>query len=218
MGLTRLRGLLVVLLLCAAAVQGGEAAWIHAKGHLAQFLLERSWNRSMRDGAVVRPWPWADTWPVARVTLPRLGVSRIVLAGASGESLAFGPGLVDGSVMPGERGNSVVAGHRDTQFRFLDRLREGDLVEVEIAGGDVVHYRVSSQRILDSRRTSLVLDLDAPLLTLVSCYPFDASEPGGPLRYVVTARIALRESRHPTGTPDISDSDQKAVRISLSAR
>jgi sortase A len=111
------------------------------------------------------------------------------MAGASGESLAFGPGLVDGSARPGDRGNAVIAGHRDTQFRFLDRLREGDRVEIEIAGGDVVEYRVSSRRILDSRRTSLVLDSDAPILTLVSCYPFDAIAPGGPLRYVVTASL-----------------------------
>ena len=218
MGLARLRTPLVVLLLCASVVQGGEAAWIHAKGSLAQYLLERSWSQSMRDSAVVRPWPWADTWPVARVRVPRLDVSRIVMAGASGESLAFGPGLVDGSAMPGGRGNSVIAGHRDTQFRFLDRLREGDRVEIEITGGDIVEYRVSSRRILDSRRTALVFDSGAPLLTLVSCYPFDATEPGGPLRYVVTARIALRESRHRTGTPEISDSDQRSVRISLSDR
>jgi sortase A len=127
--------------------------------------------------------------------VPRLDVSRVVLAGASGESLAFGPGLVDGGAMPGSRGNSVIAGHRDTQFRFLDKLREGDLVEVEIAGGDIVEYSVSSRRILDSRRTSLVLDSEAPLLTLVSCYPFDATEPGGPLRYVVTASLADRSSK-----------------------
>jgi sortase A len=189
MGLTRLRALLAVLLLCASVVQGGQAAWIRAKGHLAQFLLERSWSQSIRDSAVIRPWPWADTWPVARLRVPRLKVSRIVMAGASGESLAFGPGLVDGSAMPGDRGNSVIAGHRDTQFRFLDRLREGDRVEIEIAGGGVVEYNVSSRRILDSRRTSLVLDSDAPILTLVSCYPFDAIAPGGPLRYVVTASL-----------------------------
>jgi sortase A len=183
-----LRALLGVLALGAAAAQGGEAAWIHGKAQLAQYLLEQSWSRSTAIGENIRPWPWADTWPVARINIPRLRVSRIVLAGASGEALAFGPGLVDGSVTPGESGNSVIAGHRDTQFGFLAHLREGDMVEVEVSDGSIVAYRVSSLQVLDSRNTSLVFDSDEPLLTFVSCYPFNVDEPGGPLRYVVTAR------------------------------
>ncbi|MGI9264223.1 MAG: class GN sortase, partial [Gammaproteobacteria bacterium] len=179
-----LRVLLAVLALGGAVGNGGEAAWIYAKAVLAQHLLERSWSRATTEGENSRPWPWADTWPVARINIPRLGVSRIVLAGASGEALAFGPGLVDGSSVPGATGNSIIAGHRDTQFGFLVHLQKGDLVEVELPDGPIAQFHVSSFQVLDSRTTSLVLDSDEPLLTFVSCYPFEARDPGGPLRYV----------------------------------
>ena len=57
----------------------------------------------------------------------------MVLAGASGRTLAFGPGHVDGTPLPGEHGNAVVSGHRDTHFAFLRDLRCGDVLEVQTA-------------------------------------------------------------------------------------
>ena len=83
--------MLIALPLCGVW-QLGLGAWIHAKAMLAQSLLETAWSETLRTGKEVKPWPWADTWPVARLTVPRLGIRRIVLAGASGSSLAFGPG------------------------------------------------------------------------------------------------------------------------------
>ena len=70
----------------------GDGAYIHAKAWLAQVLLERAFDRSVATGEVVRPWSWADTWPVARIEVRRIGASAIVLEGTSGQALAFGPG------------------------------------------------------------------------------------------------------------------------------
>ncbi len=75
----------------------GQGLWIHAKALLAQVLLERAFEQTLATGAPVKPWPWADTWPVARIEFPRLGKSVIVLAGSSGQALAFGPGHVEGT-------------------------------------------------------------------------------------------------------------------------
>jgi len=66
----------------------GQGVWIHAKALLAQVLLERAFAASLADGQPVKPWSWADTWPVARIEVPRLHRSEIALAGSSGQALA----------------------------------------------------------------------------------------------------------------------------------
>lgn len=164
---------------------GGVA--IHAKAMLAQILLERAWQRTLAGEAQAKPWPWADTWPVARLGAPGLGEWVYVLADASGRSLAFGPGHVAGTAAPGAVGNSVIAGHRDTHFRFLQVLAADGWVTLETADGNTRKFRLVDKRVVDTRRTQMVQDSAAPMLTLVTCYPFDAVMPGGPLRYVVTA-------------------------------
>ena len=181
----------LLILLAAAAWHAGHAAWIEAKARLAQHLVRAAWQRTRAGEHEARPWPWADTHPVARLVVPGQRVELFVLAGASGRTLAFGPGHVDGTARPGEAGNAVVSGHRDTHFAFLRRLREGDAILVERPDGVVRRYAVSGARIVDRGQTWVAShDFDDTRLTLVTCYPFDAIRPGGPLRYVVTARLA----------------------------
>jgi sortase A len=165
----------------------GKGTWMVAKARLAQVLLARSWHETRAGAGPVRPWPWADTWPVARLLVPALGVDEIVLDGASGRTLAFAPGHLDGSAPPAGPGNTVLAGHRDTHFRFLRDLQPGMLLIVEAADGRRRRYRVTATRVVDKRRTDVAEATAQPTLTLITCYPFDAVAPGGPLRYVVQA-------------------------------
>lgn len=181
--------LLVACLLSFGFWQLGQGAYIPAKAWLAQGLMQRAWIRTGGGERRATPWPWADTWPVARITARSGDVDLIVLAGGSGRTLAFGPGHVSASAMPGEIGNAVIAGHRDTHFRFLRDLESGELLKVESSKGLTHLYEVVETDIVDSRKASLLLDTDAAILSLVTCYPFDARESGGPLRYVVTARM-----------------------------
>ncbi len=168
--------------------QLGEGVWIPAKAWLAQALMQHAWLRSSAGDTDARPWPWADTRPVARLSAQDGAVELIVLEGGSGRTLAFAPGHLSASVLPGEIGNSVIAGHRDTHFRFLQALELGARLRIERSDGVIVHFEVTSIDVVDSRRGSIVLDTDAPMLTLVTCYPFNDVSPGSPLRYVVTAR------------------------------
>lgn len=185
------RRIAVACVLALGFWQLGQGAYLPAKAWLAQELLQRAW-RETQDGAPrTRPWPWADTWPVAR--LKTLGGDRdlIVLAGATGRTLAFGPGHLSASALPGERGTSVIAGHRDTHFRFLESLAVGEDLVVQRADGAETLYRIFDTDVVDATRARLVLDDRRTLLTLVTCYPFDALRAGGPLRYVVSAeRVA----------------------------
>ncbi len=165
----------------------GQGAYIPAKAWLAQELMQRAWLRVTAGEDRAAPWPWADTWPMARLTMDRHDVDLIVMAGGSGRTLAFGPGHLGASASPGDVGNSVIAGHRDTHFRFLRDVEVGERINVESITGKQFVYHIVGADIVDARKGSLVLDTDRATLTLVTCYPFDAVEAGGPLRYVVTA-------------------------------
>lgn len=183
----RARFLAVACLLGLGFWQLGQGAYIPAKAWLAQALMARAWDRAGAGVGEPVPWPWADTWPVARLIAKEGQVNLIILAGGSGRTLAFGPGHLGVSATPGEAGNSVIAGHRDTHFRFLQDLAVGESLWIESVDGTRHRYTVVHLDVVDSRRASLSLDTDASMLSLVTCYPFDAREPGGPLRYVVSA-------------------------------
>ena len=185
------RALYAGLLVLLGVWQLGQGAYIQAKAVLAQHLLERAWERAERGSDRPRPWSWADTWPLARLRVARLGVDQIILAGASGRSLAFAPGHVSGTALPGAPGNTVISGHRDTHFRFLGRLRPGDRVRLELPGSQDRVYRVVTQSVQHQDDLSILAESTDDRLTLLTCYPFDALVPGGPLRFVVIAEPAL---------------------------
>jgi sortase A len=180
----------ITLLAIAGAATFGGGAYIYAKAQLAQWLLHAAWTEARETGAPVKPWPWADTHPVARLVAPAQDADVLVLAGASGRTLAFGPGHLDGSALPGDAGNAVITAHRDTHFRFLRAVGPGDELVVERAGGGMRHFRIRGTYVADYRDLKLPRDTAVPTLTLVTCYPFDALNPGGPLRYVVVAEAA----------------------------
>jgi len=179
--------LLVACLLCLGFWQLGQGAYIPAKAWLAQELMQRAWLRSSVNNNHQAPWPWADTWPVARLSARSGDVDLIVLAGGSGRTLAFGPGHLSASSLPGEVGNSVIAGHRDTHFRFLETIRQGEIVTIETPDGQLHRYEIVTTDIVDSRTASLSLDTEVATLSLITCYPFAARDSGGPLRFIVTA-------------------------------
>lgn len=176
-----------LLLLGAACLVRGS--WIFTKAAVAQLLLRRAWSATRAGDEQARPWPWADTWPVARLLSPARHVDLVVLEGATGASTAFGPGHILGTPLPGASGNVALAAHRDTHFRFLRDVTRGEALFIELPDGRVQRYAVQSASIVDERDTRL-LQTPGNWLTLVTCYPFDAAVPGGPLRYVVRARPA----------------------------
>jgi sortase A len=187
-GLDQWRGVLALCLVLLGCQQGLTAAGIEARAWLAPLLIERAWQRSLAvGGRALKPWPWADTWPVARLSVPGAGIDLLVLAGDSGNALAFGPGLAPYSTHPAEAGLTVLAGHRDTHFAFLQHTRAGDVLLLETADGGKYRYEVRSARVVDSTRESIVTTGQPASLLLVTCYPFDTLRVGGPLRYTVRA-------------------------------
>jgi len=178
-----------LMLVLAGALVFAHGALIPAKAVLAQVLLERAWTRTLAGEDAARPWPWADTWPVAVVEAPRLNARAVVLADASGEAMAFGPARLMQTPPPGAPGVSVMAAHRDTHFRFLKDLEPGDDVRVATPDGAVLRYVVTGGEVVRHDRSGIIPDSGPSRLALVTCYPFEAKTPG-PLRYILWAELA----------------------------
>ena len=182
--------LIALCVLCAVAGLAllGEGLWITAKAQLAQVLLDRAFAQSIVTGRPVKPWRWADTWPIARISVPRLQASSIVLAGSSGQALAFGPGHLDQTPEPGERGTAVFAAHRDTHFRFLGDLRVGDKIKVTRDDGITFTYEMTGSEIVRWDSSNIDAGANGYNLALATCWPLDGKL-SGPMRYVVHARL-----------------------------
>ncbi|MCP3370256.1 class GN sortase [Bradyrhizobium cajani] len=166
----------------------GDGAYIHAKAWLAQVLLERAFDRSVASGEAVKPWSWADTWPVARIEVKRIGASAIVLEGTSGQALAFGPGHIRQTVDAGERGVAVYAAHRDTHFRFLRNVAIGDIIEITRRDGRHFRYRADVSDVVRFDASGIEPATHDFELVLATCWPFDAVT-SGPERFILHATL-----------------------------
>jgi sortase A len=188
LSLRQSRPAIAALLGIAGVALCGQGLWIHAKAILAQVLLERAFAQTLATGKPVKPWSWADTWPEARIEVPRLGKSAIVLHGSSGQALAFGPGHVERTPDAGNPGTAIYAAHRDTHFAFLGDVAIGDEIRVTRQDGATFRFRVTGTEVV--RWDASGIDPLAPgqRLVLATCWPLDGKF-SGPLRYLVRAEM-----------------------------
>ncbi len=176
----------VLVIIVVGGWQLGSGYYIYGKAQLAQYLLRIAWAKTLESKTIVKPWKWADTYPVANISFKNKNNNFIVLAGGTGRTMAFGPGHISSSPLPGNGGNSVIVGHRDTHFAVLEDLKLGDEVYVQTANQQT-RYTIYNTMIIDQSRSDVMQDFNSELLTLITCYPFDTIHPGGSLRYVVQA-------------------------------
>jgi sortase A len=182
------RPFISTVLIALSLILFGNSIYIYAKAQLAQVLLERAFSQSLLTGNHVKAWPWADTYPVARIRIDRIGAEAIVLQGGSGEALAFGPALLNETSRPGTRGTAVIAAHRDTHFSFLKNVKLGDLITVMRDDGLSFNYRATSMRVVDYDHSGIDAHAAGFHLVLSTCYPFDAIV-HGKQRFVVDAEL-----------------------------
>ena len=184
--------IIIVILFSTSLWQLSLAGWIQGKAIFAQQLLNHSWNQTLNNVSndkkltPHKPWPWAHTWPVAKLLVPEHNIEQIILAGDSGNSLAFGPGHSFASAAPNSAGTTVISAHRDTHFRFLKDLKTNDVIFIQTAD-KTIRYQVYDMQIIDSKTFKLQPATDRQTLVLVTCYPFDSLASGGSLRYLVYA-------------------------------
>ena len=164
-------------------------AYIPAKAIMAQYLINDAWNDSIRTGEIQKPWGWADMYPVMKLTSNKHNKDLIVLSGDKGNSLAFAPGHNINSYKPNQGGTTVISAHRDTHFRFLEEVVMSDIFELTDESNMTASYVVTEIKIIDSTKQDISIHSDQDELKLVTCFPFGGIVAGGPLRYVVTAKL-----------------------------
>ncbi|MBU1390867.1 MAG: class GN sortase [Gammaproteobacteria bacterium] len=212
----RTQRFLVVGLFLIGATLLGKGLYMQAKAHFAQYLIEQAWTKTLADGQSHKPWSWADTYPVAKLSIYReqaakndieaeLNDSLYVLAGASGRNLAFGPSLVLSSAPAGQKGNTVIAGHRDTHFAILNGMTVGRRLSLQTLKGNHIIYEVVATQVVHETETQFMAPSADNRLTLITCYPFDTLQGGAELRFVVQA-IPVEDEPMETVSADVSTS------------
>jgi sortase A len=187
------RALLTLGALCMAVFAGAELrAWRFSRSEDARLrpLLQGADALSAgRARATVQPGR-----AFGRLEFPARGYSALVAEGVDDETLRLAIGHLPGTAFPGEPGNVALAGHRDSFFRVLKDVGTDEEVRFRTPDG-VFSYRIESRSVLEPSRVDVVAArAEAPLLTLVTCYPFGFIGPA-PLRYVVRARLQQPQPR-----------------------
>ena len=158
------------------------AAWSQARASYRLDHEPEQWTAGRLSPSII---PGAA---IGRLEIARLGLSTVMFEGAGADVLERGAGHVPGSAMPGDRGNAVVAAHRDTFFRSLRNVRAGDTVRIRAPAHDSV-YVVESTTVVGPEDTFVMKPTRTPALTLITCYPFRYIGPA-PERFVVRAVLA----------------------------
>ncbi len=175
---------------CALLLVWGADVWV-AHDYQARAARELDRWRSEHPTAVAVTEPGAPPRRLApasmigRLRIPRIGLTAMVAEGIGSGTLRRAVGHLPGSAYPGDPGRTILAGHRDTFFRGLQRVRRGDEVELTTREGPV-EYRVASASIVPPRGTGVLTGGPDAQLTLITCYPFDYIG-AAPLRFVVRA-------------------------------
>lgn len=175
----------------AGCVALGYCAFLWGRAELDQ--AEGNWTLDHPAGSAAAPQAASEGSLVGRIEIPRLDLSAVVFEGTSDDTLARGVGHLRGSASPGERGNLVLAGHRDTFFRELHGIRKGDEVTVKAPDGEF-QYRVESTSIVHPDQTEVLRPSNDARLTLITCYPFGYIG-NAPERFIVRA-TKIAKARH----------------------
>jgi len=171
----------------------GLFCYIHGEAYLSQLFQNRKLDRTLADASLRSSTesrksnepPMSSGMLIGRIDIPRVGVSAVIDEGDDESVLFKAVGHIPGTALPGKDGNIGLAAHRDSFFRGLRNVREGDEI-VLTTPRDTFRYRVESIGVVRPEETSVLKPVGLPTLTLITCYPFHFIGPA-PERYVVTA-------------------------------
>jgi sortase A len=144
-----------------------------------------------------------------RLVIPKIELASFVVEGTNHHSLLLGPGHMTETAEPGQPGNAVITGHRDTFFRHIHELEKGDQIYVE-RGGRRLLYEVIGKKIVDPDDISVTRQTNDSELTLITCYPTYFIGPA-PKRLVIFTRLSGEQQAQAT-SPDV-DSGKTGVHM-----
>lgn len=165
-----------------------HSSWLPIKGWLSQQLISYSWHETISLNQKIKPWPWADTYPIAELSFQRLNKSIVVLNGGDPTTLAFSAGAIAPFNQVLSTKPFVVAGHRDSHFSFLNEVFMNDIISLADSHGQSQLYQVEAIEIVDASTGQLPVLADNSQLVLITCYPFTDASSNSNERYVITAK------------------------------
>ena len=178
-----------LILVCLGILFILKASYLPAKAYIGQKMLLDAWERTIETGELQKSWEWADFVPIAKLSIRHLGVSLVTLDRASGEALAWGPGLINHNTQIGMDGTAFIVGHRDSHMRFLKDLKIGENFTLELSNGEEQTYQAVRSDIVDSRTWKVPTDpTSTTSIALITCWPFDETN-SGPERYILYADL-----------------------------
>jgi LPXTG-site transpeptidase (sortase) family protein len=195
--LTELRVLLPLLAIAAGATLLFYVASQYWVMYSEQRHLAREWEQQQQ-----RPAQQVKVTNdgLTRLFIPKINLSAVVVEGTNHKSLLLGPGHIKGTPAPGETGNSVVTGHRDTFFRHIYELSKGDLVTVQ-RNGRSFNYEVTGKQVVQPTDVSVLDPSSDARLTLITCYPTYFIGPAPERLVVFTRRADDKEAKvEPAGS------------------
>lgn len=165
----------------------GKGLYWQGKAVLAQYLIADAWQQSLQSKQTVKPWFYADTYPVAQLVVPAYAKRQYVLANADLASLAFGPAVFQGGALLAEQGASLIAAHNDSHFSFLADVAVGTVIKLQLRDGQWRDFIVTQVQIVDKYDTSFLQHHTVrKRLYLATCYPFNSVIAGTEQRFIVT--------------------------------
>jgi sortase A len=178
-----MRQRLALLLSCAGLLLLIYVCSQYWQIYAGQRKLALEWQQQSAQPEVISA---SDRDSLVRLTIAKINLDAVVVEGTSRKSLKLGPGHMENSAIPGSSGNSVIVAHRDTFFRHLDELREGDEIDLR-RRGEVYQFEVTGRRVVEPADLSALQQSPSARLTLITCYPTHYVGPA-PKRLVVVAR------------------------------
>jgi sortase A len=172
------------VLLTTGLLVVGYAAYIVADTTAYQAIEQRRFERA-RENAELAP-ELVDGGPIGEIQIPRLGLTAMVIQGDSAAILRRAVGHLAYTALPGQSGNVVLAGHRDTFFRPLQWVHPGDAITLKTRGGDF-EYLVESTAVVPPSDIRVLQATGGQTLTLITCFPFSYLG-RAPDRFIVRAR------------------------------
>lgn len=124
---------------------------------------------------------------IGKLIIPALNRELPIIHGTESKQLAQGVGHYIGSALPGESNHTVLAGHRETVFLGLGQLELGEQIHIETKRG-LFTYQLESQQIVDADDRTIIVSTSEPILTLITCYPFDYVG-AAPQRYILSGKL-----------------------------
>jgi sortase A len=192
-GWRRFRGLLSrkkvsIILIALGIVLLGYVGSEYAAMYSEQQALQQQWQQQQSSSAAgLATEPVSKHDGLTRVVIPRIDLDVIVVEGTNRKALRLGPGHLKGTPAPGEAGNSVISAHRDTFFRHIYELKDGDDIQVR-RDGHTYTFRVTGKRIVMPDDLSVLKKTADARLTLITCYPIYYIGPA-PKRLVVFSKL-----------------------------